>query len=70
MVNLRTIKKKNPFHKINYRSNSALLTISKIFEKLTGKRLAHYIRNNLSLFLYGYWKGYSTQQALLALIKF
>ena len=33
------------------------------------KQLNHYIQNHLSPYLCGYRKGYSTQQALLALFE-
>ena len=61
-------KKKNPSHKVNYRPVSILPSISKVFEKLMQK-LSGYIINYLSPFLCEYRKGYSSQQALLLLIK-
>ena len=60
---------KNRFDKTSYRPVSVSLTISKTFERFIEKQLHHYIQNHLSLDLCGYRKGYSTQQALLALIE-
>ena len=62
-------KKKNPFHKVNYRTVSVFLSISKLFEKLMQKQISGYINNYLSLYLCGYRKGFSSQQALMAPFK-
>lgn len=59
------LKKKNPLDTINYRPVSVLSTISEIFGNL---RKSLY-QNHLSPYLCKYWKGYSTQQALLVLIE-
>ena len=55
-------KKHNPFDKKNYRPVSVLLTIFKIYEKLMQRPINNYMTNNLSPYLCGYRKGYSTQQ--------
>ena len=60
-------KKKNPLHKVNYRPVGVLPSISKIFEKLM--QIIDYISNFLSPYLCRYRKGFSSQQALLSLIK-
>ena len=62
-------KKKDPLNKINYRPVSVLPSVSKIFEKLLQHQLVNYIENYLSPHLYGYRKGYSSQQALISLIE-
>ena len=62
-------KKKKPLDKTNCIPVSVLPTISKIFDKLMEKQLNLYIKNHLSPYLCGYREGYSTQQALLALIE-
>ena len=63
-------KKKNPLHKgINYRPDSVLPSISKVFEKLIQKQISGYISNYLSPYLCGYRKGFSSQQALPSLIE-
>ena len=41
-------KKNNPFHKVNYRSASALPSISKVFEKQIQKQISGYISNFFS----------------------
>ena len=58
-------KKKNHLHKVNYRPVSVLPNISKAFEK----QISGYINNYLSLYLCGYRKGFSSQQALMAPFK-
>ena len=65
----QVFKKNNPLEKENYRPVSVLPIASKIFESImqnqvhlfTGKRLSPYLRR--------YRKGFSTQQALISLIK-
>ena len=69
LADVTPVIKKNPLDKTSYRPVSDLPTISKIFEKLMEKQLNHYIQNHLSPYLCGYRKGYSTQQALLALFE-
>ena len=53
----------------NYRPVSALPTVSKIFEQLMQKQISEYINQFLSPFLCDYRKGFSTQTALVWLIK-
>ena len=62
-------KKKNPFHKVNYRPVSVLPSISKVFEKLMQKQISDYISNYLSPCLCGYRKDFSSQQALMSLTE-
>ena len=62
-------KKKNPLGKTNYRPVSALPTVSKKFQKRMEKQTKLlYSKPFISIFV---WipEGYSTQQALLALIE-
>ena len=46
-----------------------LPVVSKIFERIMHKEMNLYVDNFLSPYLYGYRKGFSTQQALLSLIE-
>ena len=62
-------KKKDPLDETNYRPVSVLPTVSKLFEKIMQKQINGFISNRLSPYLYGYGKGYNTQQALLVLIE-
>ena len=62
-------KKKNPSHKVNYRPVSVLPSISKVFEKLMQKQISGYINYHISPYMCGYRKGFSSQQALMSLIK-
>ena len=62
-------KKKSPLDKTNYRPVNFLPPVSKIYEKLLQKQINNYIENNLSPYLFGYRKGYSTQHALICLIE-
>ena len=55
--------------KENYRPVSVLPTVSKVFGKLMQKQLNNYIKEFLLRFLCGGRKGYSTQFALMTLIK-
>ena len=55
--------------KTNYRPVNFLPPVSKIYEKLLQKQINNYIENNLSPYLFGYRKGYSTQHALICLIE-
>ena len=55
--------------KANYRPVSVLPPISKIYEKLLQMQINNYTENILSSYLCGYRKGYSTQHALICLIK-
>ena len=63
------LKKKNRLHKVNYRPVSVLPSISKVFEKLMQKQISGSISNYLFLYLCGYRKGFSSQEALLSLIE-
>ena len=70
-------EKGDPFDKKNYRLVSVLPAISKIYEKAKAfekwlynkAKINDYITNHLSPYLYGYRKGYKTQQALVSLIE-
>ena len=53
--------------KINCRHVSVLPSVSKVFKKFLQHQLVNYIENYLSLHLYGYRKGHSSQQALISL---
>ena len=62
-------KNKTPLDKTNYRPVSVLPPVSKIFERLMEKQVNENIKNNLSPYLCGYRKSFSTQYALLSLIE-
>jgi len=53
----------------NYRPVSVLPTVSKVFERLMQKQISSHIDRFLSPNLCGYRKGYSTQTALISLLK-
>ena len=62
-------KKGSTTDKTNYRPISLLPTVSKVFEKLVFKQLTKFFETKLSKFLCGFRKKYSTQHALMNLIK-
>ena len=62
-------KKKDTRQAENYRSVSVLPTVSKVFERKIQKQLSTRIERFLSLYLCGYRKWFSTQFALICLIK-
>ena len=62
-------KKEDMTNKDNYRPISILPSISKLFERLMQNQIADFIDNHLYVHVCGYRKGYSTQHALLALLK-
>ena len=53
----------------NYRPDSVLPAISKIYEKLMQRQINYYITDHLSPYLCGYRKSYNAQQALVSLIE-
>ena len=53
-------KKENPTDKTNYRPNSALSLLSKVFEKVMYEQLYEYLNNYLNELLCGFRKGHST----------
>ena len=55
--------------KKNYRPISILRSVSKLFERLIQNQLSPFFDQNLSQYLCGYRKGYTTQYALLKLIE-
>ena len=62
-------KKKDKTFIENYRPVSVLPTVSKIFERIMQKQINDYKGKFPSPFLCGYRKVFSTQHALLSLIK-
>ena len=62
-------KKDDPNKSKNYRPVSVLPVVSKVFEKIMHDQISQYINSFLTPYLYGYRKGFSTQQALLSLIE-
>ena len=61
-------KKKDPMDASNYRPISLLPVISKVFEAIIHEQLCSFMDNKLSIYLYGFRKGYSTQHTLLNMI--
>ena len=62
-------KKNNPLEKENYRPVSVLPIVSKFFERIMQKQVTLFTEKILSPNLYDYRKGFSTEQALISLIK-
>ena len=60
-------KKKDPFNKENYRPESVLPVVSKIFKRLLKEQMNCFIEEFLSPYLCGYRKGFSVQQALISI---
>ena len=58
-----------PLEKENYRPVSVLPLVSKIYERIMQKQVTLFTEKVLSPYLCGYRKGFSTQQALISLIK-
>ena len=61
-------KKEDPTDKTNYRPNSVLSLLSKVFEKVMYKQLYEYLNNYLYDLLCGFCKAHSTQYVLSKLI--
>ena len=53
----------------NYRPDSALPSVSKVFERIAQKQLLQYIETFLSPYMCGYRKGFSAQIALISLLE-
>ena len=62
-------KKDSTTDKSNYRPISLFPSASKVFEKIIFEQLTSFFENKLSKFLCGFRKRYSTQHALMNLIK-
>ena len=70
MADIIPIHKKGPTtDKCNYRPISLLPTLSKVFERLIAKQVGSYMEPHLSKFLCGFRKGYSSQHALLSMLR-
>ena len=61
-------KKEDPTDKTNYRPNSVLSLLSKVFEKVMYQQLYEYLNNYLYDLLCGFRKVHSTQYVLTRLI--
>ena len=53
----------------NYRPVSILPNLSKIFEKCMFEQMSQFFENIFSKYQCGFWKGFSTQQCLLAMLE-
>ena len=53
----------------DYRPVSILPNLSKIFEKCIFKQMSQFLENIFSKYQYGFRKGFSTQQCLLAMLE-
>ena len=62
-------KKGDATSKVNYRPISILPPLSKVFERILFNRMSKFFDGILSKFLCGFRKSYSTQHALLKLLK-
>ena len=62
-------KKCNKNSKENYRPVSILPILSKVFERSIFKQMSSFFHNIFSKYQYGFRKGFSTQQCLLALLE-
>ena len=62
-------KKEKKDKKDNYRPVSILPILSKCFEKCMFSQMSAYFDEIFSKYQYGFRKGYSTQQCLLALLE-
>ena len=62
-------KKEDPTDKTNYRPNSVLSLLSKVFEKVMYEQLYEYLNNYLNDLLCGFRKAHSTQYVLSRLIQ-
>ena len=62
-------KKGSKNSKQYYRPISILKSISKVYERVMFKQIGDYMENHFSKFQCGFWKCYSTQQCLIALIE-
>ena len=62
-------KGKRDIKKKNYRPVRILPNLSKIFEKCMLKQMSHIFEKIFSKYQYGFCKGFSTQQCLLAMLE-
>ena len=62
-------KKGESVDKNNYRPNSLLPALSKIFEKLLYYQMHNYIESKLSKFQCGFRKGFNAQHCLIVMIE-
>ena len=62
-------KNADPIKAKNYRPMSVLPVVSKVFERIMHKQIIEYINQFLSPYSCGYRQAFSTQQALVSLIK-
>ena len=62
-------KKGKNYIKGNYRPVSILPNLSKIFEKCMFEQMSQLFENIFSKYQCGFWKGFSTQQCLLAMLE-
>ena len=53
----------------NYRPVRILPNLSKIFEKFMFEQMSQFFENIFSKYQCGFWKGFSTQQCLVALLE-
>ena len=53
----------------NYRPVSLIPVVSKLFEKNMYDEIIDFIENSLSPYLFGFRKGHSTEQCLVAMLE-
>ena len=63
------LKKEHSSRAKKYRPVNVFPSASKFFERIIHRQVSSYVDQFLSIFMCGYRKGFSTQQALLSLIE-
>ena len=55
--------------KVNFRPISVLSSTSKVYERTLKEQMSHYFKHKLSNILCGFGEEYSTQNALIRVVK-
>ena len=62
-------KKEDPLKKENYKSESLLPHVSKLFERIIYKKFNIYMQDKLSKHITGFRKSHGTQHSLMTILK-
>ena len=62
-------KNEDPFNKKNYRPITVLPAVSKVYERIIQDQIIPFMEPLMSMYLCGFRKGYSKQNALMRLIE-
>ena len=62
-------KKLDPFQKENYRSESLLPHISKVFERVIYKQINNFMENKISKCVTGFRESHGTQNSLIVMLE-